>query len=91
VSLEHSPPRAGVKVLRRQQVLDRLGISPATLHAWVAAGSFPKPIKLGANTSAWLEDEVDGFIAQCAAARDRGQQPRASRHRRRLSSAEAGG
>jgi prophage regulatory protein len=36
----------------------------------VRLGEFPKPVKLGHNTSVWLEDELDGWIEERAAARD---------------------
>ena len=70
MSLEHSPARLGTRVLRRRQVLDRLGISHSTLYTWIRAGVFPKPISLGLNSKAWLEDEVDEFIARRRSERD---------------------
>ena len=35
-----------------------------------AAGKFPQHIKLGANSIAWFEDEVDDFLEEKAAERD---------------------
>ena len=74
MSLEHSPARLGTRVLRRQQVLNRLGISHSTLYAWIRAGVFPRPISLGLNSKAWLEDEVEAFIAQRRGERDGARQ-----------------
>ena len=66
MSLEH----AGVRVLRRKDVLDRFKISRTTLNNWIEAGDFPRPISLGPNTRAWLEDEIDAVIRERARARD---------------------
>ena len=36
----------------------------------MAAGKFPKPIALSANTRGWIEAEVDEFLQQRIAERD---------------------
>ncbi|MCW5641136.1 MAG: AlpA family phage regulatory protein [Rhodoferax sp.] len=41
-----------------------LPVSPATLWRWVNLGRFPKPFKLGVNTTVWDAQEVANFIAQ---------------------------
>ena len=66
MSLEHSPARSGVRVLRRKQILEMFGISNTTLWEWVRTGKFPAPIDLGPNTRAWLAEEVDAFLLQRA-------------------------
>ena len=40
--------------------------SPATVWRWVAEGRFPKPFKLGPNTTVWDLDQVEAFLAQQA-------------------------
>ncbi len=37
------------------------GVAPSTIWAWVKAGTFPKPIKLSANTTAWPAADVDAW------------------------------
>jgi predicted DNA-binding transcriptional regulator AlpA len=45
-----------------------LPVSTATLWRWVAAGTFPQPIKLSAGVTAWNAQEVaDWSTAQTAA------------------------
>jgi len=39
-------------------------------HRLIQAGRFPRPVKLGGNTNAWVEAEIDEHIAACIAARD---------------------
>jgi prophage regulatory protein len=75
MSLEHSPARGGLRVLRRQEVLDRFKISSATLYAWIAAGRFPAPVEVGPNTKAWLEHEIDALLIERARERDQQRQP----------------
>ena len=70
MSLEHSPARNGVRLYRRKELLELLGISNTTLHAWINQGRFPKPIVLGENSVAWLQEEVDRFLRARAQERD---------------------
>jgi predicted DNA-binding transcriptional regulator AlpA len=37
--------------------------SPATIWRWVAAGTFPKPFKLGPNTTVFDLDQVDAWLS----------------------------
>lgn len=60
------------RILRRPDVETLVGLSRSTLYAMIAAGSFPKPIKLGkravglraADLDAWLEARVTGEALQ---------------------------
>jgi prophage regulatory protein len=71
MSLEHSPARRGVRVLRRKQLLDLLGISSTTLWDWVRTGKFPAPIDIGGgNTKLWLEEEIAAHLRAKAEERD---------------------
>jgi predicted DNA-binding transcriptional regulator AlpA len=62
MAIEHSQSRAGRKTLRRQQVLERFGISNSTLNNWIRAGWFPAPVALGPNVRVWLEEELDAVV-----------------------------
>jgi len=44
-------------------------VSPATIWRWVSEGKFPKPFKLGPNTTVWDLDQVEAFLVQQAAGR----------------------
>jgi predicted DNA-binding transcriptional regulator AlpA len=55
----------GVAVLRRKEVLARLGgISNSTLYAWIKAGIVPPPRKAAPNTQVayWLESDIEGVL-----------------------------
>lgn len=53
-------------ILRRKEVVARTGLSFMTLHRRIAAGLFPKPVILGANSVGWLESEVNKWLAGLA-------------------------
>lgn len=46
-----------LKFWRRRQVCERVGVSPTTIHRWVADGSFPAPMRIG-SMSRWRSTEV---------------------------------
>lgn len=64
-----------LRMLRRTEVQDRLGIARSTLYSYLNKNSpgympsFPKPVYLGA-TVLFLEHEVDEFVASLVRARD---------------------
>lgn len=40
-----------------------LPVSPATIWRWVKDGTFPKPFKIGENSTCWCAAEVDAWLA----------------------------
>ena len=60
------------RVLRRDQVLARVGISRSTLYEWVKTGAFPPPVRLGARARGWIESELDEWLATRRAERSSG-------------------
>ena len=57
-------PNTSNAVLRWPEVARVVPISRSHAHALAAQGKFPKPIKLGARASGWLESEIDAWLAQ---------------------------
>lgn len=58
------------KILRLSQVREKVGnVSHVTIWRWEKDGHFPKRIRLGGNSSGWLESEVDKWIEDRAAER----------------------
>lgn len=45
-------------ILRREDVERATGLPRSSLYAKIAAGEFPKPVKLGARAVGWLEKDV---------------------------------
>jgi len=56
------------KMLRRPSVESITGLSRSSIYAKMADGTFPKPIKLGERSVAWLESDVQGWLNECIAA-----------------------
>jgi prophage regulatory protein len=51
------------KFLRLTEVRNRVPYSRSTIYQLIAQGKFPKPINLGARAVAWLESDIDEWIA----------------------------
>jgi prophage regulatory protein len=66
------------RLLRRREVQRITGLSRSTLYRLIAAKDFPSGIKVSTNAVAWLESEVDHWIAR-RVAETRGAQPRPKR------------
>lgn len=49
-------------LMRLPEVLRAIGIKKSALYSWVAAGTFPAPVKLGARAVAWRRSQVMEFI-----------------------------
>jgi prophage regulatory protein len=58
-----------MRLLRVNEVVRMVGFSKATLYRRIRSGTFPKPIALGAQTSAFLESEILDWIGAQAAQR----------------------
>lgn len=52
------------RILRLPEVSNRTGRGRSTIYEDMAAGTFPKPIKLGSRSVGWVEEEVDAWIAE---------------------------
>lgn len=72
----HSKAQAP-RLIRRPEVLERVGLSSSTLYEMTAAGEFPAPIPIGRQAVAWLDSEVDAWIKERIELRDSRQRKRA--------------
>ncbi|HQU48367.1 MAG TPA: AlpA family phage regulatory protein [Casimicrobiaceae bacterium] len=50
------------RLLRRRQVEALIGRGRSSIYEMIAAGEFPKPIRVGRRAVRWLAHEVDGWI-----------------------------
>jgi len=51
-------------MLRLREVRTITGASRSTIYALEAAGKFPRRVKLGMRAVAWIESEVQAWIAE---------------------------
>lgn len=56
-------------VIRMKAVMQRTGLSRATIYRLMNAGEFPRSFKIGKVASGWLESEVSAWISERASAR----------------------
>ena len=56
-------------LLTDKEVAAELGIARTTIWAWVAKGTFPRPLKIG-GMSRWPASDVDCVIATAVAERE---------------------
>jgi prophage regulatory protein len=65
-----------LRMLSRDDLRARgIKFSRQHLHRLIRQKRFPAPVKIGANTNAWLEPEIDEYLANCVAKRDSATQP----------------
>lgn len=54
----HSAPSA---ILRIKTVMQRTGLTRATLYRKIADGTFPRQVRISTNCVGWRESEVDAW------------------------------
>jgi len=52
------------RVIRPEELAERLGVSRVTLWRWERAGQLPAKRKIGPNVVGWLESEIDEWFAR---------------------------
>jgi len=60
--------RSDQTLSRLPSVIRRCGLSRSSIYAMVARGEFPAPIKIGSRSVAFIDREVDCWIADRVAA-----------------------
>ena len=75
----------GNRLLRRREVEQKTGKSRAAIYADIRAGTFPEPVPIGAKSVAWLEAEIDQWIADRLVERSKAKTTRGRRFNPSLS------
>jgi prophage regulatory protein len=57
--------------IRLEQVKARTGLSRSTLYAYIRDGRFPAPVSISERCVAWVEGEIDRWMAERIASRRR--------------------
>lgn len=52
-----------MRAINIKQVAEKVSLGKSTIYRMVADGDFPKPFPLGANRTAWLEEDIDAWLA----------------------------
>jgi prophage regulatory protein len=56
------------RLLRLKQVIEIVGMKRSTIYERMSASSFPRPINLGPRAVAWLNTDIQNWIAERASA-----------------------
>lgn len=51
------------RLIRLPEVCDKTGYQRSIIYQRIQEGTFPAPIKIGPRASAWVESEIDDWIA----------------------------
>ncbi|MGX6568492.1 AlpA family transcriptional regulator [Cupriavidus taiwanensis] len=55
-----------MRAIRIKDVIQKVSLSQSTIYAMIAKGHFPKPFELTAGRVAWLEEDIDAWLAEKA-------------------------
>ncbi|MGC9458864.1 helix-turn-helix transcriptional regulator [Vibrio genomosp. F10] len=53
-----------LRILRLNEVINRVGVSRSTIYVWMQEGNFPKNIALGRKSVGWLNSDISNWIKQ---------------------------
>ena len=67
--MEFENKEAKTSFIRLGQVKARTGLSRSTLYAYIRDGRFPSPVTISDRCVAWIESEIDAWIADRIASR----------------------
>jgi prophage regulatory protein len=59
-----------MELWRRPKVEEKTGMGRSAIYAAMAQGRYPKPVRLGENSVAWIADEVEAWIKARVSERD---------------------
>jgi prophage regulatory protein len=57
-------------MLKIKKVLKMTGLSRSSIYAYIEKGKFPKQVRLGVRSVAWIEEEVVAWLDARIAERD---------------------
>lgn len=58
-------------LLRRRQVQERVNLSRSEIYRLMSLGRFPRSVPLGERVRAWDSDEIEAWVQERIAARDK--------------------
>lgn len=60
-------------IMRLTDVMSHTGLGRSSVYKFIAAGTFPKPVPLGDRAVGWVKSEVEEWIIDRIADRDKWQ------------------
>lgn len=53
-----------MRLIKLKEVMQKTSLGHSSIYKFIAEGTFPKQVSLGAKSVAWLESEVDDWIEE---------------------------
>ena len=53
-----------MRLIKLKEVMTKTSLGHSSIYKFIAEGSFPKQVSLGAKSVAWVESEVDEWIEE---------------------------
>lgn len=53
-----------MRLIKLTEVMNRTGMAKSTIYKYMDEGSFPKNVKLGVRSVAWVEGEIYEWITE---------------------------
>jgi prophage regulatory protein len=72
-------PKRKIIMLKLAEVKARTKLSAPTIYRFISLKKFPRPVKLGDFSAAWISSEIDDWLEERRAARDRETQEELAR------------
>ena len=63
MTLSKEQQTENVRLIRRKEVQAKTGLGASSIYAMMQQGTFPKAINISERRVAWIESEVDAWIA----------------------------
>jgi prophage regulatory protein len=63
--------KSPLRILRLREVRQRTGQPTSVIYSQMSREEFPRPVPIGARSVGWVEHEIEGWIKERIAARDR--------------------
>ena len=60
-----------IRLLRVRGVTEATGLAKSTIYRMMSQGRFPRPVTLGAKVVAWPKHEIDRWVGERIAERDK--------------------
>ena len=57
------PLQGGVTMLRLPTVKERVSLGRSSIYAAIKRGTFPAPVRLSERAVAWVESDIDAWLA----------------------------
>ena len=63
MTLSKEQQTENVRLIRRKEVQAKTGLGASSIYAMMQQGTFPKAVNISERRVAWIESEVDQWIA----------------------------